>query len=1293
MKKILTYSVRIIGWFLLALVALLVLALLLIQTGPVKKKLAGIASEQASSFVQGAVHINAIEGNFFGNIRLKGVLLTDVNNDTLAHITQIDVGYNLLPLLHSELRVHHFHIHKPLVFLKQMKDSTWNVQHIVKPSDTQGADTTASSGSLALYLSQFKLSEGSVHIQSPDTILPQRIEDLNTELSLSYTPEEQEVQLKHFSFVSQHPQVTLQKLSLQFNRNEQRIVLGDLYLKTARNKLQGKAQYNEQPDTAATAQLNSDPLKLQEFEFFLPGLQIPATPVFSFDASLKNDSLEATVQMEDKGERINIKLQASQLIAFIQDQNEVSLGYKLNASFKNIDVAHWTGDKALNHLLNGTLLLDGTGTKPETARVKVDGDFNNVLVQGKKVDKLYFTFQLNQGNLNGIAQGEGAFGAFKLQPQIRNLNKTPGYDFELSVNNLDLAQLTGNDSLQSNINLKAMVHGKGFEPKTMQADAELVFSPSHVYQLKLDTLLARVGYHNENITIDTLNLFTQHVELNAKGNYSLASYSDISLWADFSSLEELAPFMPGIQVQSQGSIKAHAQGRLDSLHLQTEVTLDKTTYDSIYVAIMRLDANALLTKSDTSLNAHLFAGDLNAGNLSVDSVSVKVDAISDSLRVNARMTAKDASTQLEATINPGKALKVILHGWEIDFKNQHFTLQQAPAVIQIDSMDYRINNFKLASGVSDSAQYIVANGHISRNGQQDFKLKVANVDVGEILNSIDSEIQASGSINTDVEINGSATAPLLQGDVKWNDAVLSDYRFTDVNASINYKQNRLKAEALIVPQDSGRIAMSGVFPVQLALDSMRFNYDTKDSVNAELRIEKFPLSVLKTFDVAEQIKGQLNGRIDVKGTPESPDLKGAVKLKDALVKIPEYGIDYRNIEFTINFLRDKINLDTLIIQSNDGNVTGTGEMRFNSDFYKGDVSNSTMSLLFDRFNPVDHQQFNMELTGKASIGGKKGDVVFDGDLTIPEARIYLPAVMAMMQKGGGPEIPKPILVREMEKMALSMDTMVAQQIDSTKVDSVNFDYFNYVTGTVKLNIPKNTWVKNEDMRIELSGNLEMIKHADFFELFGSVEIVRGQYDLLGKTFVIKEGAVSFQGGEELTPHMNIKASYSFRNSQKVEQEITVSVGGTSEEPTVDFTLDGSSISEGDALSYILFGKAMNELTLNQQENVGGKTDLATKAAASVLSSQLSNFLGDKLDVDYIEVKSDGTFDNATVVVGKYITNDLFVSYEQRFGETVENDMSKYEVKLEYELFRFLFFQLNNSTKDSGFDVIFKVDAE
>jgi translocation and assembly module TamB len=249
-------------------------------------------------------------------------------------------------------------------------------------------------------------------------------------------------------------------------------------------------------------------------------------------------------------------------------------------------------------------------------------------------------------------------------------------------------------------------------------------------------------------------------------------------------------------------------------------------------------------------------------------------------------------------------------------------------------------------------------------------------------------------------------------------------------------------------------------------------------------------------------------------------------------------------------------------------------------------------------------------------------------------------------------------------------------------------------GQLRIRIPRNTWIKNDDMRIEISGELDLMKNEEFFELFGVVEVVRGQYELLGRVFVIDEGTINFEGGEDMNLRLNITASYTFRNNEQVQQELSVSVSGTPEEPEVNFELDGNAIDEGDALSYILFGKSMDELTMNEQQNMegAGVGSLAGQAAASLISAQLTNFLQKKLDVDYIEIKSGGGFDEATVVVGKYITNNLFVSYEQRFGETNEHTPKKYEVKLEYELFRFLFFELNNSTIDSGFDVIFKFDV-
>lgn len=211
------------------------------------------------------------------------------------------------------------------------------------------------------------------------------------------------------------------------------------------------------------------------------------------------------------------------------------------------------------------------------------------------------------------------------------------------------------------------------------------------------------------------------------------------------------------------------------------------------------------------------------------------------------------------------------------------------------------------------------------------------------------------------------------------------------------------------------------------------------------------------------------------------------------------------------------------------------------------------------------------------------------------------------------------------------------------------------------------------------------------ELFGTVDVVRGQYEMLGKTFIVKTGNLVFEGGKEINPRLNVEASYTVRTPDRAKRDLRVLATGTLQKPELNFTLDGETLSEGDAVAYILFGMNMDQLAAGQNMGGGDITaeGLAGTAVASLLSSQLTKVLGNTLNVDYIEFRTAGTFDQASFVVGKYITNNLFMSYERRFGNFKDDSLSEYELRLEYELFRFLFLQLTSSPLSNGIDAIIK----
>jgi translocation and assembly module TamB len=497
----------------------------------------------------------------------------------------------------------------------------------------------------------------------------------------------------------------------------------------------------------------------------------------------------------------------------------------------------------------------------------------------------------------------------------------------------------------------------------------------------------------------------------------------------------------------------------------------------------------------------------------------------------------------------------------------------------------------------------------------------------------------------------------------------------------------------VVPKDSGKFTIKGNMPLKFRLDSMTYNFNRKDPIDLTVDIQKFPLAALGSISTIKQLTGYLDGGVQMLGSIDSPDLKGGLQLKNASLKIPEYGVDYRDMIFNMNFIRDKIQLDTLRIRTDKGSMTGKGEIDFASDFYKGKISNSKINLTFNGFKPINHRQVNMQVTGKTSLGGASGNVVFDGNLTVDKSELYIPALMNMIGKANTSELPEPLLARALDSLSNKSDTILVLNPDSAKNDTSQTNYFKNLKGKIRLKIPKNTWIKNESMYVEISGDLELIKNLSFFELFGSVNIMRGQYELLGRKFVINKGTINFQGGEKMLPTIDLKASYVFRNTQRQKQTLAVDVNGSPDSLAVNFSLDESPINEGDALSYLLFGRGLNELSLEQQQGLGGSGSMAEMVAASLVSSQLTKFLGNKLNVDYIEIKSEGGFENATVTVGKYITRDLFASYEQRFGQTTITGEATYVVNLEYEILKFLFLQMNNSSIDNGFDVIFKLEAK
>lgn len=1292
------FIAKFIAWFLVGILALLAIVLIAIQTPVVKRQIVGITETQVNKILNAELSVGELSGNFFTNLALNNIVLLSVEKDTVASIDRIQLNYRLLPLIQGKILVENVEIGNPYVYLAQLPDSSWNVMHLVEPSESE-PDTTSSSFGMFVQVNRFALSNGLIRINAFEEQIPDEIRDLNIGLSGVYSTAKQQADLSDFRLKAINPDVELVALNLKAEGDTAVISLHDFLLQTAQNKITAKGEYRFSGEEKSRIELETEPLIVDEFKAFLPDeFDFIAKPILNFDVELENKNLKVAASIKDDEQEVDLKVLSYQLLEYLADSMVTPVVLDMALTLNEIDLRYWLNDPEMNYQIDGVLTVVAEGLNPETMRATIDADFGNVVLYNNPVERLRLQLNHLAGDVDGFIDGKGGFGSLYLVPQAwQVLGDNPRYNLTLATRNLDASAILNNEEYKTDINLNAVVDGSGFDLDRINARAELLLEPSSAMGIRLDTLNTQIAFVRQNVSIHRLLLEVLGINLQANGNYNLQGTSDIKLDAVVDDVQKINEFIGLEDLETSLNLHAHVTGEIDDLNADLQLGVSRTRFQDITADSLNLMVNGQLRGKDISAIADLNVTRFTMNDIRLNDIHLQAETDTKNYKIALQAAGKDMQAQLNSTIQLGDAIRVSLSDLLLGYKTYVWQQAADTAFIRVGATEYEVRNFRLVSDSADVSQSIYVDGKISREASQDFELDIKNLDMRRLLAVLEIDQDIEGYANLNVTLGGEAVSPQLVGVLQVDSTKFAGYAFDTIQSGINLQNNELLVDLNIVPQDFGRLVAEGKLPVGIRLDSMQFDVVPKetDSIYARLLIDKIPLSILRIFIPADEIAGEVNSAINISGVMTQPDIAGNLKINGGKAVLNQYGIKYNLIEAGIEIQPDGISIDTFLIQSHDGAMTAKGEVEFNSELYNADLSSSRLSINFNRFNPLDHKQFNMELTGDVDVTATADSARFSGDITIPEAYVYLPAILNLMGQFSTPDIPKPLLVKELEKMEGDSLTY-AFRPDTTAVDTAEnkkqLELLNNLQGKVRVRIPRNTWIRNDDMRIELSGDVELIKHRDFFEIFGAIDVVRGQYNLMGKVFVVQSGTVTFQGGENINPILNIQAVYSFRDSYRNKRDLGIDVTGDIDNLVIKFDLDGGELSEGDALSYIIFGRALNELSTSQQSGLDAG-EIAGVAASSLISSQVSKFLGNTGLVDYVEVDVGSSFDSGSFTVGKYITNKLFVSYEQRIGTIEDKDVARYEMTLEYEIFKFLFAQLTSSPITNGFDLIFKVNSK
>ena len=436
--------------------------------------------------------------------------------------------------------------------------------------------------------------------------------------------------------------------------------------------------------------------------------------------------------------------------------------------------------------------------------------------------------------------------------------------------------------------------------------------------------------------------------------------------------------------------------------------------------------------------------------------------------------------------------------------------------------------------------------------------------------------------------------------------------------------DRLSAELELSGLSKNPFKASGSIPAHISLKPFAFDVDKTGKLEGKFQ-GKLDLTVFETLPVMEgqHLKGKVKMALGIGGTLEKWDLNGSMIISDGRYENVDLGMLLDRIQGHLSAEGRVLKLSGLT--ATDGG-TGTIALRGRAEVdspFRTEISLTIKQATLLRKEiltvtaggnlDIKGNRDRMDLTGKIDLNRTETIISkrFPADVTvIPVSTINGPAVVPSKK-------PKP----------RDVGTMI--QVD------------------LGVNIPDKFFVRGRGLDAEFKGHLKVQGPIENPAVRGTLNVVRGTFQCLSRTFKVVNGQIAFDGTTPPVPFLNINTRV-----DAGETTARVDISG----PANAFTLKLYSqppLPQDEIMAQILFGQSVAKLNTFQALQLAYSLNELSGGYGPNVLGKTRSFLGlDRLGFSYggedDKNKGDGSEDSSgpSITLGKYVTDRVYVGVEQ-----------------------------------------------
>lgn len=311
----------------------------------------------------------------------------------------------------------------------------------------------------------------------------------------------------------------------------------------------------------------------------------------------------------------------------------------------------------------------------------------------------------------------------------------------------------------------------------------------------------------------------------------------------------------------------------------------------------------------------------------------------------------------------------------------------------------------------------------------------------------------------------------------------------------------------------------------------------------------------------------------------------------------------------------------------------------------------------DRLMPLQRRDVRLSLSGTGRVTGTPVAPDVTADITVNRGEVLLENLPSGgietldVVEAGTPQTSK---TPQLGKTPQSGPTSTGEQpAETPAVGQLH----------VTVNVPRRFYVRGHGIESEWKGQLRVNGPFTAPAVAGDISSIRGTLSFLNKTFVLKRGSVTFDGGTPPRPMLDIQVVYT-------QQDFTalITLSGPATRPRLKLSSQ-PSLPTDEIVAQILFGKSTSNLARGEAlqlaatvasltlfgQNGGGLLDFTRSAFGldvvrfgSGRSGQNSMAFSDSAFGAGSQTanQSDGSDDDLTLEVGKYVLDNVYVGLEQ-----------------------------------------------